>query len=217
MDAVVWQVISFVGYTLGAVFLVVAITLFFKMNIRAIIGDLSGKTAARKIQEIRERNLMTGNHRYKPAAFQLDRAILTDPSDIAGNRQGRKVGKTAQAIAHASKRLDLKAKTAETLHAVNEIAISEPTTVLFSESGLTEVLPVNTELLDQRTRVFNDLQVHENATEVLGIDDGTEILSQTTMLYPTEELEEHEKVIPTVDFKMVKDIKIVHTNETIDS
>lgn len=217
MDAAAWQVISFVGYTLGAVFLVAAITLYFKMNIRAIIGDLSGKTAARKIQEIRERNLMTGHNRYKPAAFQLDRAILTDPSGIAGSRQGRNVGKTAQAIAHASKRLDLKAKTAETLQAVNEIALSEPTTVLFSESGLTEVLPVSTELLDQRTKVFNDLQDHENATEVLGTDDGTEILSQTTMLYPTEELEEHEKVIPAVDFKIVKDIRIVHTNETIDS
>lgn len=220
MDATVWQVISIVGYSLSGVFFVAAIILFFKMNIQGIIGDLSGKTAERKIKEIRERNLMTGSKRYKPAAFHLERGT----SGTFGNRKERNVGKTAQAIAHASKRLDLKAKTSETFKPIKErtddITLSEPTTVLFSEepfqSSITEVLQGSTELLDQRTEVFfegREGEGEENASEVT--NDRTEVLEETTVLYPTEELEEHEKMIPAVDFKIVKDIKIVHTNETI--
>jgi molybdopterin-guanine dinucleotide biosynthesis protein len=222
LDATVWQAISIVGYSLSVVFFVAAIILFFKMNIRGIIGDLSGKTAERKIKEIRERNLMTGSKRYKPAAFHLERGT----SGTLGNRKERNVGKTAQAIAHASKRLDLKAKTDETFKPMKEgtehVTLSEPTTVLFSEeplqSSITEVLQESTELLDQRTEVFfmgPKGEGEENATEVLVTDDRTEVLDDTTVLYPTEELEEHEKGIPAVDFKIVKDIKIVHTNETI--
>jgi hypothetical protein len=211
MDATVWRMISIIGYFLAGVFFVAAIILFFKMNIRAIIGDLTGKTAARQIQEIRERNLMTGHQRYKPAAFQLERGTW----GTTGNRTGRKVGKTAQAIAHASKRLDLKAKTDETSKPMKERIVDlssiEPTTILFSEASdqasATEVLP----LLNEQTEVLLDrTEAQEDAIVV-----GTEVLPQKTVLYPTEELEEQEKVIPTVDFKVVKDIKIVHTNEMI--
>jgi hypothetical protein len=216
MDATVWRMISIIGYFLACVFLVAAIILFFKMNIRTIIGDLTGKTAARQIQEIRERNLMTGNQRYKPAAFQLERGTW----GITGNRTGRKVGKTAQALAHASKRLDLKAKTGETSKPMKErsegLSSIGPTAVLYSEasdqSSATEVLP----LLDEGTDVFLDRAVAQEGTKVvLVLDDGTGVLPQKTVLYPTEELKEHERVIPTVDFKIVKDIKIVHTNEMI--
>jgi hypothetical protein len=211
MDATVWRMISIIGYFLSGVFFVAAIILFFKMNIRAIIGDLTGITAARQIQEIRERNLMTGHQRYKPAAFQLERGTW----GATGNRTGRKVGKTAQALAHASKRLDLKAKTDETSKPMKERIVDlssiEPTTILFSEASdqasTTEVLP----LLNEQTEVLLDrTETQENAIVV-----GTEVLPQKTVLYLTEELEEHEKVIPTVDFKIVKDIKIVHTNEMI--
>ncbi|WML54917.1 hypothetical protein RCG17_10115 [Neobacillus sp. PS3-12] len=212
MDATVWRMISLIGYFLAGVFFVAAIILFFKMNIRTIIGDLTGKTAARQIQEIRERNLMTGHQRYKPAAFQLERGTW----GTGGNRTGRKVGKTAQALAHASKRLDLKAKTDETSKPMKERIVDlssiEPTTILFSEASdqasVTEVLP----LLNEQTEVLLDrTEAQEDAIVV----DGTEVLPQKTVLYLTEELDEHERVIPTVDFKIVKDIKIVHTNEMI--
>ncbi|MDP4157371.1 MAG: hypothetical protein Q8929_17215 [Bacillota bacterium] len=222
MDAAVWRMISIIGYFLAGVFLVASIILFFKMNIRTIIGDLTGKTAARQIQEIRERNLMTGNKPYKPAAFQLERGTW----GTGGNRTGRKIGKTAQAIAHASKRLDLKAKTDETSQPIIEriegfhtVSLREPTAETSAPFSTTEVLSETTELLVEQTEVFLDrteLLEAENATEVLGDTvNGTDVLSQTTVLYPTEELAEYERVIPKVDFKIVKDIKIIHTNEMI--
>lgn len=82
MGATAWQIISIVGYSLAAVLFIVAVVLFFKMNILAIIGDLSGRTAARQIEEIRERNKMTGSKRHQPDAFNLDRGSLTEPVGV---------------------------------------------------------------------------------------------------------------------------------------
>jgi hypothetical protein len=250
VDAATWKMISISGYFLAVVFFITAFVLFFKMNIRAIIGDLTGKTAARQIQEIRERNKLEGNNRYKPAAFHLDRGTLTETSTTADNRTGRKMGKTAQALAHASKRLDLKAKTGEAsrplikekidFHQPESLSSNE-TCVIFSEAfeHETEILGYDnrTELLSEDTKLFgggNDTEVLLDSTEILDDgkstevlseetkvlgDDGTEALSQEdekTLLDPTGELEEdQEKCIAAVEFKIVKDIKIIHTSEVI--
>ncbi|MBS4212972.1 hypothetical protein [Neobacillus rhizophilus] len=96
MGAAAWQIISIAGYSLAAVLLIVAVFLFFKMNILAIIGDLSGRTAARQIEEIRERNKMTGSKRHQPDAFNLDRGSLTEPVGVRRLWTGRtgNTGKT---------------------------------------------------------------------------------------------------------------------------
>lgn len=56
MSASIYQMISIAGLLLAAVFLVVAVILFFAFDIPALIGELSGKTAAKQVAEIREKN-----------------------------------------------------------------------------------------------------------------------------------------------------------------
>ena len=73
MDAIAWLVISIVGYSLAGILLIKTIFMYFKMNIPAIIGDLTGKTAEKQIQQIREQNAKTGNKRYKPNVFNVKR------------------------------------------------------------------------------------------------------------------------------------------------
>ena len=58
MDAQTWQIISIVGYSLAGVLFFTAIIMFIKMNVWGIIGDLTGRTAAKQIQAIREQNTM---------------------------------------------------------------------------------------------------------------------------------------------------------------
>jgi hypothetical protein len=235
MDAMTWKIISIVGYSLAFVFLVAAIILFYKMNIRTIIGDLTGKTAARQIQEIRERNTMTAARRNQPAAFHLERGTLGTTD--TGTRKERKIGKTAQALAHASKRLDIRTKTSETYRPPIEDLYhlsSNETEVLSEQASVTEVL-ADELLSSEKTKVFGD----EKETEVLGEDtevlgaiaftevlaepdnNGTEVLSEedeTSVSDPTLELEdEYEKSIRAVHFKIVKDIKVIHTGEVIES
>jgi hypothetical protein len=69
MGATTWQIISIVGYSLAGALLITAIVLFFKMKIPAIIGELTGRTAARQIQEIREHR---ENKRQKPMVFDIE-------------------------------------------------------------------------------------------------------------------------------------------------
>ena len=90
----------------------------------------------------------------------------------------------------------------ETIAWMNEVAAgAEATTVLNHGSNTSE----ETELLEQ-------------GTELLGYQ-GTEVLSQneeTTVLYPTEELENAEDPRQqAVEFTIVKDIKITHTDKVI--
>jgi hypothetical protein len=191
MDATVWQIISIVGYSLAGLLFLVSIILFIKLNILAIIGDLTGRTATKQIQAIREENSRTGNKRFGPSAFNAERGELTEP--ITKSKKLRKSGNT---------------------WGIGRRANTEDET---------ETLPLGTKVLADGTQVLSDgTQVLANETQIL--TDGTEVLHEgthveancTTVLDITQDLtnEKHhdEKV---VDFKVVKDVKITHTNEIL--
>lgn len=224
MDATTWHTISIVAYSLAGVLLAAAIFLYFKLNIPAIIGDLTGRTAARQIQEIREQNQLTGNKLHQPNLFNVQRGSLTEPVDS----QQRKTG-TSGFIAHESKRLNRSGQTKRTSQVTvmeslpievhkdqpNFSASAEATVVLADATTLLtsrDVPSFATEVLLDETEVL-----FANETELL--NDGTEVLIDeegTTVLYPTIELEPEEMTeIPAVEFKIVKDIKVTHTNEVI--
>ncbi len=54
MNAEFFQIVSIIAFAMAIIFLVLAIILFFKLDIPAVIGELSGKTAAKQVAEIRE-------------------------------------------------------------------------------------------------------------------------------------------------------------------
>lgn len=61
----------------GACFLVTAL-LFFLFRIPRIISDISGRTAKKGIQEIRERNELSGDKAYKSSTVNRQRGKVTD-------------------------------------------------------------------------------------------------------------------------------------------
>ncbi|WP_462410829.1 hypothetical protein [Neobacillus sp. Marseille-QA0830] len=218
MDATTWQTISIVGFSLAAVLLASAIILFFRLRILAVIGDLSGKTAAKQIQEIREQNKRTGDKRHNPGSFNIARGSLTEPV----KRTGR-TGKTANPTGGISKRLVKdKGLTAQTSSpAAAEIL---PTEVIHQHEApvydfaATNVLGEGTMVLAPNHGPTGETSVLSERTEFL--HDGTEVLGQdygTTVLNETAELANpYEPVIPpAVEFKIVKDIKITHTDEVL--
>ncbi|WP_223592672.1 hypothetical protein [Neobacillus bataviensis] len=189
MDAIAWLRISIVGYSLGGVLLIVSIFMFLKMNIPAIIGDLTGRTAARKIQEIREQN--TGNKRHTPKAFALEQE--PKQKGLRTNRLGTK-GKTGRT--GPTKELSRPARMG-----------SLPTEVLPNKDDETVLLSDQTELLSMETEVL--------LNETVLLDQGTELLDETTVLDETVVLGVEEEAILAVEFKIVKDLKVIHTNEVI--
>jgi hypothetical protein len=224
--------------------LIVVVFMFFKMNIPAIIGDLNGKTAARQIQEIREKNKLTGNKQHRPSTFNVERGTLTAPVSTRFGRTGR-TGRTQSAL---SEGLENKGITAQTSRPTvmeslpTEVKqgslamMNDATTVLIQDSQMspveeifsdgTEVLLMDeTEVLEQDTEILmNETEVLDYGTEILMnetqvLDVGTVVLAEdsgTTVLNATGEVDYENVTVPlSVEFKIVKDIKITHSNEVI--
>lgn len=225
MSANTWLIIAIIGFSLSGIALVAAVIMFIRMNIPAIIGDLTGRTVAREIKAMRDTNASSGDKRFRPSAVNLERGTLTEK--VAGNTANN------MALAHASKRLDKtsgnlsekgsKRKSgtvglSDAVQGKSGRVGSEPTDMLNSDSNATEVLSTeSTEVLsDNATEVLSDNATEvldTNATEVLS--DGTEVLSnETTVLSPTEQLKTDAS--KPVAFKIKHDEVVTHSDEVIE-
>lgn len=224
MSANTWLIIAIIGFSLSGIALIAAVIMFIRLNIPAIIGDLTGRTVAREIKAMRDTNASSGDKRFRPSAVNLERGTLTE----------KVAGKTANnmAFAHASKRLDKtsgnlsekgsKRKSgtvglSDAVQGKSGRVGSEPTDMLNSDSNATEVLSTeSTEVLsDNATEVLSDNATEvldTNATEVLS--DGTDVLSnETTVLSPTEQLKTDAS--KPVAFKIKHDEVVTHSDEVI--
>ena len=215
MSATAWFIIAIVGFSLSGVALVTAVFMFIKMNIPAIIGDLTGKTVAREIKAMRESNASSGDKRFRPSAVNMERGTLTEKV------KQEPLDATAIKKAYASKRLDQtegltdNKKLNKTVHKeeINNFnateALSDNATEFLS-SGATDVLDSGaTELLDSGATELLD----SGATELLSDNEDEFVPEGTTVLSCTEELSENE-VVP-VKFKVIYNQILVHSDEVI--
>ena len=224
MSATAWFIIAIVGFSLSGVALVTAVFMFIKMNIPAIIGDLTGKTVAREIKAMRESNASSGDKRFRPSAVNMERGTLTEKVKQAP------LDATALKKAHASKRLDqteglaVSKKLKKPVHEEKETnsfnateALSDNVTEFLSsgatdvlDSGATDVLDSGaTELLDSGATELLD----SGATELLSDNEDEFVPEGTTVLSSTEELQENED--KPVKFKVVYSQILVHSDEVI--
>ena len=172
MSAETWFIISIVGFSLAAVALIAAVILFIKLNIPAVIGDLTGRTVAREIKAMKEVNLnktnvvRTGAPATPSVAGAKAEVLSVAAQDIRPD---------SMAVAHASKQLDklysvendknTAKKTGTTgLSDVLKSNLSDPTDVLPANS--TEVLSSSDEYQEGASRTVTE-SLSDNATEVL--------------------------------------------------
>lgn len=66
------------------VLLIVAIVFFFVLKIPKVIGDLSGWTAKKGIENIRKKNEQSGKKTYKSSEINRSRGQLTDKISASG-------------------------------------------------------------------------------------------------------------------------------------
>lgn len=142
----IYRYIFFGGAALAGLCLVVAVILFFVLKIPSVIGDLTGSTARKAIENIRNQNESSGDKTYKSSAVNRERGKLTDkisptgtliknPTDLMGGAMATtKIG-TQQLAAEAQQAYET---------TLLENTVSNETTVLNSEnSGETTVLDQN--------------------------------------------------------------------------
>lgn len=170
MSATTWLIIAIVGFSLSGIALATAIFMFIKMNIPAVIGDLSGKTVAREIKAMRDANASSGNKIHRSSSVNVNRGKLTEKV------VDEEIDSSVRAAAHASKRLDRtgsghstrlkKGETGQTYGAV-------------SKEGTTESLSTNVGEVDIEERRSTAVLSQNRVTDVLGEDRKTDVLGDT--------------------------------------
>ncbi|HBM98599.1 MAG TPA: hypothetical protein DD413_04165 [Ruminococcus sp.] len=215
MSATTWFIIAIVGFSLSGIALAAAIFMFIKMNIPAIIGDLTGKTVVREIKAMREANISSGDKRFRLSKVNLEqgtpaerfyrpdfdeeaikKAHVSKRLDKATGQTGGSFSKKKDGTAGLAKDIDEGSNEGSSL---TEPLIGTATEVL-SDNNAAEILDADsTEVLDT------------NGTGVL-FDDGKTV-SGTTVLSQTEKLEEAE--IKPVTFKIIKSKLLIHSDEVI--
>ncbi len=180
MSAEIWFIISIVGFSLAAAALIAAVILFIKLNIPAVIGDLTGRTVAREIKAMKETN------------FNKTNVIRTGvPSSSAAGAKAEVLSASApdirhdsMAVAHASKQLDKLYSVENDKKSVKKTGTTGLSDVLKSnESDPTDILPANsTEVLSSSDEYREGANrtvtesLSDNATESLDAG-ATEVLS----------------------------------------
>ncbi len=241
MSATTWLIIAIVGFSLSGVALAAAVFMFIKMNIPAVIGDLSGKTVAREIKAMRDANASSGDKMHKSSRVNIDRGKLTEKVEDEVQADSSYMAK-----AHASKRLDhtgsgssakldasqklvsKRGNTTESLSSnVGEVDIEARARAGKDKVRVTDILVENiqtdiltpgrqTEVLSEtrQTEVLSEMRQTEVLSETGDDLDSTEVKNGTTVLSMTSENEEtHTR---NVTFKVTKSKVIIHSDEVIE-
>ncbi len=84
MSVELLQTLSLVAFIMGGVMFLVAIALFFLFNVPRLYGEVSGATARKAIESIRQQNEVSGNKAYRPSPVNASRGKLTDKITPSG-------------------------------------------------------------------------------------------------------------------------------------
>lgn len=137
------QNLSLVSFIVAGVLLLISVALFFLLDVPKLYGDISGQTAKKAIEKIREQNESTGNKAYKPSAVNEARGKLTDKISPSGRLIAATNGLGVAVGTEKFSTVDLAPTDNET--AVLESIAARETTVLAANvsAGETAVLSCN--------------------------------------------------------------------------
>lgn len=141
MNTELLQLISVAAFALAALFFLTAAFLFFKLDVRSIIDDLSGKKAERQIRELREQNRTSEMSRNGRVLYNVSSKETTEKLPI---------GRTQPLTESTEEEQTTLLKEETTL-------LEENTTVLAEEE--TTVLDVTGILLPNGYRLLADVMI----------------------------------------------------------
>lgn len=179
MDATVYQVISMVGFGLAALFLLIAMILFFAFDVVALYGEVSGKTADKQVREIRENNKKAISRRREPeksgrlekSSKQIAKGIFEGSNLVVTEPIVPKVQSSAEGQTDVLRQTA--AKEEETT------VLEEGTTVLDTEEG-TVVLKEETTVLEEGTTVLQE-DTSDSNSDLIMLEDDIEIHTDETI------------------------------------
>lgn len=192
--AAFYNIMFYGGLTLAIIFAVIAIVLFFVLKIPKAVGEVTGSTAKKKIEEIREK----GYESVQGAGVSKKDAIKNHSTKISV----RDVNSSATKDTLKKGRANYEKAVAE-LHSRNEASGEEATDVLREDD------------FEEATDILRE-DDFEGATDVLREDDS----DVTDVLSDDEEVTDNLKSsgyhpAQTVSLKMIRDVVVTHSEESI--
>lgn len=177
------QTLSLVSYIIAGVLVLVAIALFFLLDIKKVIGDVTGATARKAINTIREQNEASGDKAYKPSPVNAARGKLTDKISPSGRLQPQTAGIGGSPGTEKFDTTKLMPPIEETTVLDNTVSdttvLSEETTVLEqnANSGETTVLSENADSQPENAKSSDKEHKVDFSTDVeMGFTDSSEII-----------------------------------------
>ena len=84
MSVELLQTLSLISYLLAGILFLVAVALFFLLQVPKLFGDITGSNARKAIENIRQQNESTGDKAYKPSKVNAQRGKVTDKMTASG-------------------------------------------------------------------------------------------------------------------------------------
>lgn len=173
MNASLYNILMIVSFALSGVFLIVAVTLFFKLKIKSVADELSGRKSRKQVAEIRKENTGSNSRGYVPGIFK-DRNDKTTSSLSASAETGK-----------IKKRATSKLSKTEITGKPNVPADSFEGTVVLNESMNDSGYEEGTSVLgatsdSDGTTLLSASSDYDGTTLLSGEDEGTTLLNEET-------------------------------------
>jgi hypothetical protein len=192
MNETICNIMLFGGIALAVIFAILAVILFIKLDIPKVIGDLTGMTAKKQIQEIREKgyeSVQGAGASKKEAIKSKDSQGRIEVRDVKRSSTVNKASsdilrKSNEKYKNAIKDLE-RTRTSDTSKNIRtpEEDYEMATDILQEETdyeGATDILE-NTDLAEEATDVLSNTEYDEEATDILSgseyDEEATDILS----------------------------------------
>ena len=202
--ATIYNIMLYGGLALAVIFAVTAIVLFFTLKIPKAIGDVTGSTARKKIEEIREK----GYESVQGVGISKKEAIKNHTTkisvrDVQSSESSKRAEKGRANYEKAVADIKNKKKNEDYLKSIHEEAtdilhedMQELARNMYSDEEATDVLMEN-EDSEEATDVLRAEDDGEEETDVLRAEDDGE--EETDVLRADEDSEEETDVLRAED------------------
>ena len=206
-SAQTWQTLSIVFFSVGGILFLVAVFTFFRFDVLAAIGELSGRTAAKQIKKLAHTSpSISGGGAASPITYSF---------------KSQKLGVTAKTSHQRPGALAQDTESTTSTNSTNPYAAGS-----FTAANETALLGVSGARADLTTLLTVDLAITDNEIgqpeTILSTADMTTLLSpeemdttNMTTILSQDELSEGDNLVQSSNFHITMSILEVHTQERI--
>lgn len=202
--AQIFNIISIVAFAVAGVSLILAVVFWIKFDILQIINDLTGRTAKKSIDQMRQENEKMGRRNYNPVS-------MTSGKGTSGEIKIKSAENNNQAAAKPSVSQPAASNANVSRTVMPKMAAPSPVMEGMDATEMLQDGNEQTELLNSGNEQTELLDSGYEQTELL--DDG---LEQTMMLEDdADQTAILQQTHPSTDFEIIQSIIAVHTEEKI--